>query len=118
MADEARIAQVSPGSGLERAWVVVGLVMASACVVQAIRAVHLGVVLPGARDDLLDGSNTLAGFFGTLNVTAYLLGTLAVSWAASRVSLVGLMRIGLSISTEPVPRRDHRQRPPVAPGRA
>ena len=34
-----------------------------------------GVVLPGARDDVLGGSNTLAGFFGTLNVTAYMLGT-------------------------------------------
>jgi MFS family permease len=32
-------------------------------------------------------------------VTAYLLGTLAVSWAATRVTLVGLIRIGLSIST-------------------
>ncbi len=93
------MARASPGSGLERAWVVVGLVMASACVAQAFGRFTWGVVLPGARDDLLDGSNTLAGFFGTLNVTAYLLGTLAVSWAASRVSLVGLMRIGLSIST-------------------
>ena len=27
-----------------------------------IRALHLGVALPGARDELLDGSNTLAGF--------------------------------------------------------
>jgi MFS family permease len=78
---------------------VVGLVMASACVAQAFGRFTWGVVLPGARDDLLGGSNTLAGFFGTLNVTAYLLGTLAVSWAASRVTLVGLMRIGLLIST-------------------
>lgn len=83
----------------ERAWVVIVLVMASVCVAQAFGRFTWGVVLPGARDDVLDGSNTLAGFFGTLNVTAYLLGTLAVSWAASRVTLVGLMRIGLSIST-------------------
>ena len=33
----------------------------------------------------------LAGFFGTLNVTAYMLGTLAVSWASSKLSLVQLM---------------------------
>jgi MFS family permease len=68
-------------------------------VAQAFGRFTWGVVLPGARDDLLDGSNTVAGFFGTLNVTAYLLGTLAVSWAASRVTLVGLIRIGLAIST-------------------
>ena len=73
--------------------------MAAACVAQAFGRFTWGVVLPGARDDMLGGSNTLAGFFGTLNVTAYLVGTLAVSWAASKVSLVQLMRIGLSIST-------------------
>ena len=83
----------------ERAWLAIGLVMASACVAQAFGRFTWGVVLPGARDDVLDGSNTVAGLFGTVNVTAYLLGTLAVSWAASRVTLVGLMRIGLTIST-------------------
>lgn len=83
----------------ERAWLIIALVMASACVAQAFGRFTWGVVLPGARDDLLGGSNTLAGFFGTLNVTAYMLGTLAVSWASSRVTLVGLVRIGLTIST-------------------
>ncbi len=83
----------------ERVGLVIVLVMASACVAQAFGRFTWGVVLPSARDDVLGGSNTLAGFFGTLNVTAYLLGTLAVSWAASKVTLVGLMRIGLSIST-------------------
>ncbi len=83
----------------ERAWLVIVLVMASTCVAQAFGRFTWGVALPGARDDLLNGSNTLAGFFGTLNVTAYLLGTLAVSWAASRVTLVGLVRLGLTIST-------------------
>lgn len=73
--------------------------MASACVAQAFGRFTWGLVLPGARDDLLDGSNTLAGFFGTLNVTAYLIGTLAVSWAASRLNLVNLMRVGLVVST-------------------
>jgi MFS family permease len=83
----------------ERTWLVVALVMSSACVAQAFGRFTWGVVLPDARDDLLGGSNTLAGLFATLNVTAYMLGTLAVSWAASRVTLVGLVRIGLSIST-------------------
>lgn len=92
-------AALPPSARVERAWVVVVLVMASACVAQAFGRFTWGVVLPGARDDLLGGSNTVAGFFGTLNVTAYLLGTLAVSWAATRVTLVGLMRIGLTIST-------------------
>lgn len=85
--------------GRQRVWLVIGLVMASACVAQSFGRFTWGVVLPGARDDLLDGSNTLAGFFGTLNVTAYLLGTLAVSWAASKVTLVGLVRLGLLTST-------------------
>ena len=83
----------------ERTWLTVAIVMAAACVAQAFGRFTWGVVLPGARDDLLDGSNTLAGFFGTLNVTAYMLGTLAVAWASSRVTLVGLVRIGLTIST-------------------
>lgn len=83
----------------ERAWLVIAVVMSAACVAQAFGRFTWGVVLPGARDDLLDGSNTLAGFFGTLNVTAYMLGTLAVSWASSRFTLVGLVRIGLTIST-------------------
>jgi MFS family permease len=83
----------------QRAWLVIAVVMSAACVAQAFGRFTWGVVLPGARDDLLGGSNTLAGFFGTLNVTAYMLGTLAVSWASSRVTLVGLVRIGLSIST-------------------
>ena len=72
--------------------------MASVAVAQAFGRFTWGLVLPSARDDLLGGSNTLAGFFGTLNVTAYLLGTLLVAWASSKVSLVGLMRIGLVVS--------------------
>ncbi len=73
--------------------------MATACVAQAFGRFTWGVVLPGARDDLLDGSNAVAGFFGTLNVAAYLIGTFAVSWMASRVTLVGLVRIGMVLST-------------------
>lgn len=99
MTDRAPEGTAPPGGTLDQAWIVIGLVMASACVAQAFGRFTWGVVLPGARDDVLGGSNTVAGFFGTLNVTAYLLGTLAVSWAASRVTLVGLVRIGLSIST-------------------
>jgi predicted MFS family arabinose efflux permease len=84
---------------LERAVLTVAIVMAGACVAQAFGRFTWGVVLPDARDDLLGGSNTLAGFFGTLNVTAYMVGTLVMSWAASKVTLIGLVRIGLTVST-------------------
>jgi len=83
----------------ERVWLAIAVVMASTCVAQAFGRFTWGVVLPGARDDLLGGSNTMAGFFGTVNVTAYLLGTLFVSWASSRISLVGMVRLGVSTST-------------------
>lgn len=83
----------------ERVWLAIGLVMASACVAQSFGRFTWGVVLPGARDDLLNGSNTMAGLFGTLNVAAYLIGTFAVSWLASHVTLVGLVRIGMVTST-------------------
>ncbi len=80
-------------------WITILLIMGAVGVAQAFGRFTWGLVLPSARDDLLGESNTLAGFFGTLNVTAYLIGTLLVAWAASRVSLVGLMRTGLIVST-------------------
>ena len=91
--------QASAADRSERVWLMIAVVMASTCVAQAFGRFTWGVVLPGARDDLLGGSNTLAGFFGTVNVTAYLLGTLFVSWASSRISLVGMVRLGVSTST-------------------
>ena len=92
-------APAAPPVGRERAVVVVTLVMATTCVAQAFGRFTWGVVLPDARDDLLGGSNALAGSFATLNVSAYLLGTVLVSWLSSRVSLVGLVRIGVTTST-------------------
>lgn len=86
-------------SARERVWLIIGLVMATACVAQAFGRFTWGVVLPGARDDLLGGSNTVAGLFATLNVAAYLAGTFVVSWMASRVTLIGLARIGIVLST-------------------
>lgn len=83
-------------------WLTILLIMGAVGVAQAFGRFTWGLVLPSARDDLLGGSNTLAGFFGTLNVTAYLLGTLLVAWASSRVSLIGLMRIGLVVSTSAI----------------
>ena len=90
---------ITSPSRTERVWLMMAVVMASTCVAQAFGRFTWGVVLPGARDDLLAGSNTLAGFFGTVNVTAYLLGTLFVAWASGRFSLVALVRLGLTTST-------------------
>lgn len=78
------------------------LIMGAVAVAQAFGRFTWGLVLPSARDDLLGESNTLAGFFGTLNVTAYLLGTLLVAWASARMSLVNLMRTGLVVSTSAI----------------
>ena len=83
----------------ERRVLTLVLVLASAMVAQAFGRFTWGVVLPDARDDLLDGSNTAAGLFGSLNVGAYLVGTIVVAWLASRSSLVGLVKIGLVLST-------------------
>jgi predicted MFS family arabinose efflux permease len=77
---------------------VIALVMASACVAQAFGRFTYGVVLPAVRDDLL-GSNRLAGLLGTVNVGAYLLGTIVVAAASRRLSLVTLVRGGLVLST-------------------
>ena len=82
-----------------RVILIMAVVMSSTCVAQSFGRFTWGVTLPGARDELLNGSNTLAGFFGTVNVTAYLLGTLFVSWASSKMQLVQLVRFGLTIST-------------------
>lgn len=80
-------------------WLTIVLIMGAVAVAQAFGRFTWGLVLPSARDDLLGESNTLAGFFGTLNVTAYLLGTLLVAWLASRLTLVRMMRTGLVVST-------------------
>ena len=77
---------------------VIALIMAAACVAQSFGRFTYGVILPAVRDDLL-GSNRAAGFLGTVNVVAYLLGTMAVAGVSRRVSRVGLVRFGLCLST-------------------
>lgn len=74
------------------------LVALSACVAQAFGRFSYGVVLPAVRDDLL-GSNVAAGLLGTANVGAYLAGTVMVATWSSRTSLIGLMSLGLVLST-------------------
>ncbi len=83
----------------ERRIVTLAIILSAAMVAQAFGRFSWGVILPEARDDLLSESNTLAGLFGSVNVSAYLFGTILVAWLASRLTLVGLVRLGLSIST-------------------
>ena len=80
-----------------RTWIAVAFAAASAGVAQGFGRFTLGVVLPAMRDDL-GLSNTVAGSLATANVTAYLIGTLAVAIASSRLTLLTIMRVGLLIA--------------------
>lgn len=75
-----------------------GIVVLSAAVAQAFGRFTYGIVLPDVRQDLLDGSNTLAGLLGTANTFAYLAGTLTVAWLGSRLPPVVLLRFGMVVS--------------------
>ncbi|MDQ3468583.1 MAG: MFS transporter [Actinomycetota bacterium] len=77
---------------------IVALVMAGACVAQSFGRFTYGVVLPAVRDDLL-GSNGAAGLLGTVNVGAYLAGTVVVASVSTRVALITLIKVGLCLST-------------------
>lgn len=77
-----------------RGWVAVALVALAAAIAQSFGRFTYSVLLPAVRDDL-GLSNTLAGLLGTVNVAAYLLGTLLVVRATARLRLMTLMRIGL-----------------------
>lgn len=76
----------------------VATVMAAAAVAQGFGRFTFGVVLPDVREDLFDGSNALGGFVGTANTFAYLIGALAAGSLAARLSPVGSIRIGLTLS--------------------
>jgi len=100
----------------QRRLLTLAIAISSAMVAQAFGRFTWGVVLPEARDGLLSGSNTTAGLFGSLNVGAYLLGTVVVAWLASRATLVGLVKIGLTLSTSGLALASFTQRPPVLAG--
>ena len=76
----------------------VATVMLAAAVAQGFGRFTFGVVLPDVRDDLLDGSNTLAGFLGTANTAAYLVGALLVGSFSARLTAVASVRVGLIFS--------------------
>ncbi len=73
------------------------LMAAIAGVAQSFGRFAFGVVLPAVRNDL-GLSNTIAGTLATVNVGAYLVGTLAVSWATGRYKLLPVLRIGFVIA--------------------
>lgn len=72
------------------------LVALTAAVAQSFGRFTLGVVLPAVRDDL-GLSNTVAGSLATVNVGAYLAGTLLVASVASRFRLLAVMRTGMTL---------------------
>ncbi len=80
-----------------RGWVAVALVALAATVAQAFGRFTYSVLLPAVRDDL-GLSNSLAGFLGTVNVAAYLVGTLLVIRATARLRLVTLLRVGMALA--------------------
>ncbi len=80
-----------------RGWIAVALVACGAVVAQAFGRFTYSVLLPAIRDDL-DHSNTVAGFLGTANVAAYLLGTLVVASLTSRIKLLTVLRSGFVFS--------------------
>ena len=64
---------------------------------QAFGRFTYGVLLPAIRDDL-GISNTVAGSLGTVNVGAYLLGTIMVALATSRFRLLQVTKVGFMFS--------------------
>jgi predicted MFS family arabinose efflux permease len=77
---------------------IVVLAVVSVGVAQGFGRFSYPLLLPAIDADLLH-SYARAGFLGTANLTAYLLGTLCVSLAAGRVDPPRLMRIGLCCGT-------------------
>jgi predicted MFS family arabinose efflux permease len=79
-------------------WIAVLLIALGAAVAQSFGRFSYGLLLPAVRDDL-GISNTIAGLVSASNVGAYLLGTMFVAWATSRYRLLGVLRLGLVLST-------------------
>lgn len=71
---------------------------AAASVAQAFGRFSYPVLLPSLRQDLLS-SYGIAGLIGTLNVGAYLVGSIIVMVLAGRLSSQRLMSIGLTMTT-------------------
>ena len=73
------------------------LVALTAAVAQSFGRFTFGVLLPAVRDDL-EISNTVVGSLATVNVAAYLVGTLVVASTSSRFKLLTIMRSGMVLA--------------------
>lgn len=80
-----------------RGWWAVGLVAIGAAVAQGFGRFTYGLLLPAVRDDL-GISNSMAGLLGTVNVGAYLVGTLLTAKGTSRFRLLDVLRVGFVFS--------------------
>jgi len=78
--------------------------MLAAAVAQGFGRFTYGLVLPNVRDELLAGSNTVAGLLGTANTAAYLAGTVAVAWMSARLTPASVVRVfsvaGIAIASQ------------------
>lgn len=80
-----------------RGWGAVFLVAIGAAVAQAFGRFAYGVLLPAVRNDL-GISNTIAGTLGTVNVGAYLIGSILVAILTSKHRLIDTLRLGFVFS--------------------
>ncbi len=81
-----------------RLWLVVVIVAAAAGVAQTFGRFTYSLLLTDVRDDL-GLSNTLAGGLGTVNLLAYLTGTVIVTLSVGRTGLETTTKIGIVGST-------------------
>lgn len=92
---------VRPGresSRSRRAWLVVLVTSAAACVSQAFGRFTYSLLFTDVRDDL-GLSNTVAGAIGSANLGGYLLGSLAVGLIVGRWGLARTLAVGICGST-------------------
>ena len=76
----------------------VTIVIVACAVAQGFGRFTFALLLPAVKRELL-GSFGLAGFIGTMNVGAYLIGTAAVSIVSVRVAPAKVMTAGLALSS-------------------
>lgn len=81
---------------LRRAWALVTIVVAATMVAQAFGRFTYALVLPTVQREL-NITYTLAGTLGTLNLGAYLIGSLTVAVVSSRLTPERIMRLGIGV---------------------
>src|SRR3954449_6103592 len=78
--------------------VLIPVLVLAAAVAQGFGRFGYALLLPAVNADLVH-SYAVAGLLGTLNLTAYLGGTLLVSLTAERLAPAGSVRLGLLLTT-------------------